>query len=110
MPLTRDFKQTILARAERDAAFRREMLKTGLELILSGDEEDAAVGRAQIRDYINATVGFQELGRRVDKSPKSLMYMFSVRGNPSSANLAAVLSQLEAHEGVKIGVTLKPEG
>lgn len=111
MALTRDFRETVMARAKRDAAFRREMLKTGVELMLSGDLEDAAVGREQLRDYINATIGFQELGRLVEKGPKSLMQMFSARGNPSSANFGAVLAQLQAHEGVEIGVTLRrPKG
>jgi hypothetical protein len=96
-----------MARAKRDSAFRREMLKVGVELMLSGDPEDAAVGREQLRDYINATIGFQELARLVDKGPKSLMQMFSARGNPSSANLGAVLAQLQAQEGVEIGVTLR---
>ena len=107
MALTRDFRETVMARAQRDKTFRRGMLKTGVELMLSGDAEDAAVGREQLRDYINATIGFQELARLVEKGPKSLMHMFSERGNPSSSNLAAVLRQLQAHEGVEIGVTLR---
>ena len=75
--------------------------------MLSGDPEDAAVGREQLRDYINATIGFQELGRLIEKGPKSLMQMFSAEGNPSSANLGLVLAQLQAQEGVEIGVTLR---
>jgi len=107
MTLTRDFRETILARAQRDTAFRREMLKHGIELILSGDPEDAALGREQLRDYVNATIGFPELARLVGKNPKTLMQMLSARGNPSSTNLAAVLQQLQAHEGVEIGITLR---
>jgi len=107
MALTRDFRETVMARAKRDSAFRREMLKRGVELMLSGDPEDAAVGREQLRDYINATIGFQELGRLIEKGPKSLMQMFSAEGNPSSANLGLVLAQLQAQEGVEIGVTLR---
>jgi hypothetical protein len=41
------------------------MLKSGIELMLSADPEDAAVGREQLRDYINATIGFQDLGNLV---------------------------------------------
>ncbi|MFK7895818.1 MAG: transcriptional regulator [Myxococcota bacterium] len=107
MALTRDFRETVMARAQRDGAFRREMLKSGVEMILSDDEEDAAIGREQLRDYINATIGFQELARLINKGPKSLMHMFSDRGNPRTSNLAAVLSQLQAHEGVEIAVTLR---
>ena len=107
MALTRDFRETILARAKRDATFRRGMLKSGIELMLSADPEDAAVGREQLRDYINATIGFQDLGSLVGKTPKSLMRMFSSQGNPRHSNLTAVLGQLQAQEGVKIGITLR---
>lgn len=104
MALTRDFKETVLARAERDPAFRRAMLKSAVDLLLTGDEEDAAVGREKLRTYINVTVGFEALAVQVGKSPKSLMRMFSRGGNPSSANLFAVLGELQAHEGIRLGV------
>ena len=32
MPLTRDFKKTIRARASRDAKFRKELLREGIEV------------------------------------------------------------------------------
>ena len=51
MPLTRDFKETVQARIERDPAFREELLKQGLESLLSGDVD---TGKAILRDYINA--------------------------------------------------------
>lgn len=73
MALTRDFKQTIQARVQRDPAFREELLKEGIECLLSGD---ADTGKAVLRDYINATIGFEELGSLTHKSPKSLMRMF----------------------------------
>ncbi len=58
MVLTRDFKETIQARIECDPTFREELLKKGVEYLLSGDMD---TGKAVLRDYINATVGFQEL-------------------------------------------------
>ncbi len=57
MALTRDFKVTIQARVERDPAFREALLKEGVECLLSGDVE---TGKAVLRDYINATIGFEE--------------------------------------------------
>ena len=56
MSLTRSFKETIQARIERDPAFREELLKEGVECLLSGDVD---TGKAVLRDYINATIGFQ---------------------------------------------------
>lgn len=104
MALTRDFRETVLARAQRDAGFRRRLLKGGIEHMLTGNPEDFAVGREQIRTYINATIGFEALAERVDKSPKSLMRMFGRSGNPSAANLFPVIGELQRHEGIRLGV------
>ncbi len=60
MPLTRDFKETIRARLERDPKFRKELLRDGIESMLTGY---IATAKTILRDYINATVGFTELGR-----------------------------------------------
>ena len=78
MALTRDFKETIQARVKRDAAFRKELLRGSVECFLSGDIE---TGKAVLRDYINATIGFAELAKVTGHSPKSLMRMFSPSGN-----------------------------
>ena len=47
MALTRQFKETTRARVERDPAFREELLKEGLECLLSGDVD---FGKAVLRD------------------------------------------------------------
>ena len=64
MSLTRNFKETIQARIARDPTFREELLKC----LLSGDVD---TGKAVLRDYINATTDFHELGGLTAKSPKS---------------------------------------
>ena len=101
MPLTRDFKETIQARTERDPAFREELLKEGVECLLSGDVE---TGKAVLRDYIKATIGFQELGGLTEKSPKSRMRMFGPNGNPQARNLFEVIGCLQKREGVHLEV------
>ena len=101
MPLTRDFKETIQARIERDPAFREELLKEGVDCLLSGDVD---TGKAVLRDYINATIGFQELGGLTEKSPKSLMRMFSPNGNPQARNLFEVIARLQEREGFNLKV------
>ena len=53
MSLTRNFKEPIRARMERDPAFREELLKEGVDCLLPGDMD---TGKALLRDYINATV------------------------------------------------------
>lgn len=101
MALTRDFKETIKARVERDPAFRDELLKEGVQCMLSGDVD---TGRAIVRDYINATIGFEELAKQMSKSPKSLMRMFGPDGNPRARNLFEIIEQLQKKEGVKFEV------
>ena len=58
MALTRDFKETVQARARRDPAFREGLLTEGVECLLAG-EVDA--GKIVLRDYINAAMEFEEL-------------------------------------------------
>ena len=101
MALTRDFKETIQARVESDPAFREELLKEGVECLLSGDVD---TGKAVLRDYINATIGFEELGDLTHKSPKSLMRMFGPGGNPQARNLFEIISHLQKREGLRLEV------
>ena len=85
------------ARAARDPRFRRELLREGDPCLLSGDLE---TGKAVLRDYINATVGFAELAARTDKSPKSLMRMFGPKGNPQARTLFEIIVYLQQTEGM----------
>ena len=101
MPLTRDFRETVQDRAARDPAFREELLKEGVECMLGGDVD---AGKIVLRDYINATIGFEELGSLTNKSPKSLMRMFGPSGNPHARNLFEVISRIQEHEGVQLEV------
>ncbi len=101
MPLTRDFKETVQVRARRDAAFREGLLREGVECLLSGDLD---TGKVVLRDYINATIGFEQLGSLTNKSPKSLMRMFGPDGNPHARNLFEVISRIQQHEGVQLEV------
>jgi hypothetical protein len=48
MPLTRDFKLTVKARAERNPELREALLTEAIALLLSGEIE---TGRATLRDY-----------------------------------------------------------
>ena len=91
MALTKDFKDTIQARAQRDPAFRKALLQEGVECLLAGDVD---TGKAVLREYINATIGFEELSRVFDKSSKSLMRMFGPQGNPQANDLFEVILYL----------------
>ena len=87
MPLTRDFKATVQARIRKDPAFRKALLRDGVQGLISGDLD---AGKAILRDYINATIGFEKLAVLTERPSKSLHRMLSPAGNPSMDNLAAI--------------------
>jgi DNA-binding phage protein len=89
MALSRDFKQTIVERVERDPQFAKALLDEAATLFLSGEPETA---RLILRDLVNATIGFEQLAEITEKPSKSLHRMLSSRGNPSMDNLAAIFS------------------
>ena len=93
MGLTRDFKETVIARVERDPAFAKELLDEATTLLLSGEAETA---RVILRDLVNATLGFEQLAKLTDVPSKSLHRMLSPKGNPSMDNLAAILSAVSS--------------
>ena len=96
-----DFKETVQGRAQRDPAFREGLLREGVECLLAGDTD---TGKVLLRDYINATIGFEELASLTSKPPKSLMRMFGPAGNPHARNLFEVISHIQKHEGVRLEV------
>jgi hypothetical protein len=104
MPLTRDFKETVQARIERDPAFRDELLREGIECLLTGDLD---TGKALLRDYINATVGFEKLSNLTHKSTKSLMRMLGPKGNPQARNLLELIAHLQKTGHVRMELSLK---
>ncbi len=97
MALTYDFKETIKVRVQHDPAFREELIKEAIRCIRA---DDVNTGKAVMRDYINATIGFEELGNLTHKSPKSLIQMFEPKGNPQARTLFKVISQIQEYEGV----------
>ncbi len=101
MALTRDFRETIKARVERDPGFRQALLARAAQAMLAGETD---VGKTMLRDFINATVGFQSLAADIDKTPESLMRMLSETGNPRTNNLMEIFEYLQQAEGIQLKV------
>ena len=102
MALTRNFKQTIAARARRDPRFREALFTEAMNAYLAGD---TAEGKAILRDLVNATVGFESLAAEIDKPSKSLHRMLAPRGNPSTDNFFKIVRVLQKKTRVKLRVT-----
>ena len=104
MALTREFKETVQARLRRDRKYRKELLREGVEFLRAGDLDS---GKGILRDYINATIGFEKLSRRTNRSAKSLMRMLGPNGNPQARNLIGVIAHLQRVEGLQFEPSLK---
>jgi DNA-binding phage protein len=104
MTLTRDFRETVVSRVQRDPRYARAMLDEALELFLSGDP---ASSKRVLRDLVNATMGFEHLARAIGKPSKSLHRMLSASGNPTMENLSAILVALTKSLRVNIKTTVK---
>jgi len=105
MSLTRDFKETIRARVERDPKFRKELLRESLESLLAGD---IATAKTMLRDYVDATIGFAKLSEATLIPSKSLMRMLGPAGNPRADDLFEVVSFLQHREGFRFELRCVP--
>lgn len=104
MPLTKDFKTTVMMRAHRDKEFCNAMLTEAINELLTGDVD---LGKAILRDYINATISFEILSSMIDKNPKSIMRMLSPKGNPTSKSLFEIFHAIQKLKKMKIKISLK---
>ncbi len=91
MSLTCSYRDYIQAKIESDPEFRQALFQEAVQLL----EGDVGTARAVLRDFINATIGFPALAKATRIPPKSLMRMFGPSGNPTSANLNAVIGVLQ---------------
>ncbi len=104
MALTREFKETVAARAQRDPRFREALFTEAINAYLAGE---TGVGKAVLRDLVNATVGFEELAVELHKPSKSLHRMLAPRGNPSTETFFGIVKALQKKTGVRLHVTAK---
>ncbi len=101
MARTKGFEDLVAHSVKTDKKFAEALLCEGIDAMLSGDLD---TGKAIIRDYIKATVGFEKLGAATGAPPKSLIRMFGPRGNPQAKNLFTVIGYLQKRAGVRLHV------
>ena len=102
MAVTRSFKSMVEDRLARDPGFREALLRESVETMLAGDME---TGKAVLRDYIKATIGFTALSESIGTPSKSLIRMFGPKGNPNAHNLFKVIGHLQKHAGIQLHVS-----
>ena len=105
MVLTRSFRDTVMKQVREDPAFRSALVGEATRNLLDGDIESAL---GQIRDLVNATMGFDALAAETGIPKTSLMRMLSGRGNPRANNLTTILRAIGQNIGVRISVLVDP--
>jgi hypothetical protein len=105
MALTKSFKELVQNSVASDPEFAAALLREGIDTMLTGDVD---TGKAVLRDYIKATVGFEKLGAAIGTQPKSLIRMFGPRGNPQARNLFGIIGYLQQQAGIELHVTPEP--
>ena len=103
-PLTRDFRETVTARAQLDAAFRAALIREAVEAFIEGDVDGC---RSLLRDVINATAGFETISNETHISPKSLMRMVGPSGNPTANNLSRIFAAVQKIAAVRSHVEVE---
>jgi len=104
-PIGREFGEIVQDRAGREPRFVAALLEEAVECLLAGD---LATARSLIRDVIKGAIGYAELSRRTGTPEKSLVRMFGPTGNPTAANMATVLRELQRHGKVRLRVQSEP--
>jgi DNA-binding phage protein len=92
MPLTKSYKETVLAKIRADREFALALFREAIDSLV---ENDVAVALAILRDLTHALVGFKALAEKTRIPEKSLHRMLSVQGNPRIDHLASVLRATE---------------
>ncbi|HEX4581350.1 MAG TPA: transcriptional regulator [Acidobacteriaceae bacterium] len=101
MMATRKFNATVKADLVTSDEYRSALLGEAVSCMLAGDVE---TGKIVLREYINGTVGFLNLGAALGRSPKSLMRMLGRQGNPQARNLFEMVAYLQKIGGTKLQV------
>jgi len=96
MALTRDYKETVLARIKADPDFARALYAEALDAVLEGE---TAEGLSMLRDLVHAEISFKELARQTGFDEKSLHRMLSRRGNPTARTLAKIVAAIREDLG-----------
>ena len=87
----------------QEEAMRIALYSEILKALLSCD---APLLKHLLREVINHGIGFETLASQIGIPSKSMHRMLSSKGNPTCANLFAILRALRVHEGIAIDVKL----
>lgn len=103
MALTREYRQTVLARIKRDPKFARALYAEAVNALLEGETDE---GLSMLRDLVHAGITFKTLSEQTGFGEKTLHRMLSNRGNPTTRNLFTVTKAICKDLGIKLRVAV----
>jgi DNA-binding phage protein len=98
MALTRDYRETVVARIKRDRKFARALYAEAMGALLGGETAGAL---SMLRDLVHAEITFKELARQTGLGEKSLHRMLNRNGNPTARNLGVIVRSIADDLGIK---------
>ena len=98
MALTRDYKETVMARIKGDRQFARALYAEALNALLEGETAEAL---SMLRDLVHAQITFKELARQTGLGEKTLHRMLARKGNPTARNLGAIIRSIAEDLGIR---------
>ena len=107
MALRRDYKETVVARIQRDRRFARALYGEAMSALLEGE---TAEGLSMLRDLVHAEITFKELARQTGLGEKTLHRMLNRNGNPTARNLGAILRSIAEDLGIRLCVKVTAAG
>ena len=98
MALTREYRETVVARIKRDRRFARVLYAEALSALLEGE---ATEGLSMLRDLVHAEITFKELALQTGLGEKTLHRMLNRNGNPTARNLGVIVKRIAEDPGIK---------
>src|SRR5881296_1716502 len=105
MALTREYRETVVARIKRDRKFARALYAEAMNALLDGE---TAEGLSMLRDLVHAEITFKELARQTGLGEKTLHRMLHRDGNPTARNLGLIIKSIAEDLGIKPCVEASP--
>ena len=101
MALTREYRETVLARLRSDSGFTAALFAEALTALTEGDK---ATTLSIFRDLVHAHISFKRLAEQTGLDEKTLHRMLSERGNPTTENLVRIIRTIEQDLGLSTSI------
>jgi len=98
MALTRDYKETVVARIKRDRKSARAVYAEAMNALLVGE---TAEGLSMLRDLVHAEITFKELARQTGLGEKTLHRMLNRNGNPTARKFGVIVKSIAEDLSIK---------